>query len=96
MGCIVALVARIALLVVWISTPLVSRAFHGGLLLPVLGIIFLPLTCLVYVLVYIPGIGVTGWSWVWVVLAVLFDLGSHGSGAYSNRNRIARYRATGH
>ncbi len=31
MGCLVALFARLALLVVWVSTPLVNRAFHGGL-----------------------------------------------------------------
>ena len=28
--------ARLALLVVWILTPLVNRAFHGGWLLPLL------------------------------------------------------------
>lgn len=94
MGCIIALLARIALLGVWIWTPLVTRAFQGGWLLPILGILFLPLTCLVYVLVYIPGVGVTGLSWLWVVLALLFDLGSHSAGAYSNRNRIPRYGAS--
>jgi hypothetical protein len=30
MGCLAALFARLALLVVWFSTPLVNRAFHGG------------------------------------------------------------------
>lgn len=29
----IALFARLALLVVWLSTPLVHRAFHGGWLL---------------------------------------------------------------
>ncbi len=91
MGCIIAVLARIALLGVWIWTPLVNRAFQGNLLLPVLGILFLPLTCLVYVLVYIPDIGVTGWSWLWVGLALLFDLASHSAGVYENRRRIPRY-----
>jgi len=37
MGCLAALFARLALLVVWVSTPLVYRVFHGGWLLPLLG-----------------------------------------------------------
>jgi hypothetical protein len=77
MGCIVALFARVALLVVWLSTPLVDRAFHGGWLLPLLGIIFLPITTLAYVLVYYISGSVTGWGWLWVVLAFLLDLGAH-------------------
>jgi hypothetical protein len=53
---------RLALLFVWLFTLLVNRSFSGGILLPLLGIIFLPFTTLIYVLVYIPGIGVTGWG----------------------------------
>jgi hypothetical protein len=78
MSWLLALFSRIALLWVWIGTPLVSRAFHGGWLLPLLGILLLPITTLVYVLVYaLSGNGVTGWGWLWVVLAVLVDLGAH-------------------
>ena len=87
MGCIIALFARLALLYVWLATALVSRTFHGDVLLPLLGILLLPLTTLVYVLVYVPGSGVTGWGWFWVILALLIDLGTHSSGAYSNRHR---------
>jgi hypothetical protein len=39
-----------------------------------------------YVLVA-PG-GVAGWDWVWMILAVLIDLGSYGGGGYGNRDRI--------
>jgi len=35
--------ARLALIFVWVLTSLVNRAFHGGWLLPLLGILFLPL-----------------------------------------------------
>jgi hypothetical protein len=86
MGCLIALFARLALLVVWVSTPLVNLAFHEDWLLPLLGIIFLPLTTLVYVLVSLPGSGVVGWSWFWVALALLLDLGTHSSGAYANQS----------
>ena len=91
MGCLLALLSRIGLLVVWTSTSLVNRAFHGGWILPLLGILFLPLTTLAYVVVYALGNGVSGGAWLWVVLGLLFDLGMHGSGFYSNRPRIRRY-----
>lgn len=77
MSWLVALFARLALLVVWLSTPLVQRAFHGGWILPLLGIIFLPITTLTYVLVYYISGSVTGWSWLLIVLALLLDLGAN-------------------
>jgi hypothetical protein len=94
MGCLVTLLARAALLGVWLATPLVSRAFGENWLLPLLGVLFLPVTALAYVLVYIPGIGVTGWAWAWVGLGFLFDLATHSAGAYSNRKRITGYRTS--
>ncbi len=81
MSWFVALFARLALLAVWLSTPLVHRAFHGGWLLPLLGIIFLPITTLAYVLVYALAGSVAGWGWLWVVLAFLLDLAAHSAPA---------------
>ena len=80
MSWFVALFARIALLVVWLSTPLVHRAFQGGWILPLLGILFLPLTTLTYTVVFALVGGVTGlgWFWVVVVLALLLDLTRYG------------------
>lgn len=90
MGCLVFLLAafapRIALLLVWIFTPYVSRAFHGGFIWPFLGLLFLPFTTLIYSLVYVPGIGVTGWRWVWVLLGVLLDIAWHGGSARRSRH----------
>jgi hypothetical protein len=85
MSWLVALFARLALLVVWLSTPLVNRAFHGGWLLPLLGIICLPITTLTYVLVYDISGSVTGWGWLWVVLAFLLNLGAYSSSAPCRR-----------
>ena len=81
MSWLIALFARLALLVVWLSTPLVNRAFHGGWLLPLLGILILPITTLAYVLVYYISGSVTGWGWLWVVLALLLDLAAHSAPA---------------
>ena len=77
MSWFVALFARVALLVVWLSTSLVNRAFHGGWILPLLGILLLPITTLTYVLVYYIAGSVTGWGWLLVVLAFLLDLAAN-------------------
>jgi hypothetical protein len=89
MGCLIVLMAligpRVALLFTWIFTNLVDRAFEG-ILLPLLGLIFLPWTTFLYVLVYNPVEGVSFLGWVIVVLGVLVDLGSYGAGARSRRS----------
>src|SRR5690349_21470982 len=90
MSWLIALFARLALLVVWVSTPLVNHAFHGGWILPLLGIILLPITTLSYVLVYYISGSVTGWGWLWVVLAFLLDLAASSSSAPTKRPRRKR------
>lgn len=89
MGWLVAGLARLAFIGVWIATPLVGRAFDGNWIFPLLGVLFLPITALVYVLVYVPGAGVTGWSWGLVALAFLVDLMTHSAGVASSRRRLA-------
>ena len=93
MPCLFALFAaflpRVALFFVWVFTPLVTRAF-GTFIVPLVGFIFLPFTTLIYVLVWNPTNGVSGWGWFWVILAFILELGSYSGGAYSNRGRLAR------
>jgi hypothetical protein len=45
---VILLFPRVALVLMWLFSTYLQRAFHGGLLLPVLGFIFLPLTTIVY------------------------------------------------
>jgi hypothetical protein len=95
MPCLLALMAaffpRLAFLVVWVARPaLVSAAFGNVFLWPFLGIIFLPFTTLVYVLLYQPGLGVYGWEWLWIGLAFLLDV-SHWFGSYTQRSSATRY-----
>jgi hypothetical protein len=52
---------------------LVDAAFDTWIF-PLLGIIFLPFGTLMYVLLYTPGVGLTGWEWFWVVFAGLLDV----------------------
>ena len=89
MGClflvIAALSPRLAVLLMWIFTPWVDRAF-GPLIWPILGIVFLPLTTLLYVILWnTGGRGVNGWEWFFVILAVLGDLASYGGSRYARR-----------
>ncbi len=91
MSWLVALFARLALLVVWLTTPLVNHAFHAGWILPLLGLLLLPITTLTYVLVYYIAGNVTGWGWLWVILAVLLDLAATSAPA----RRAARTRSRG-
>jgi hypothetical protein len=78
MGCLFALLAgffpRLALLIVWLARPALVGAAFGTWIIPLLGIIFLPFATLMYVILYTPGLGLTGWEWFWVILAAFFDL----------------------
>ena len=93
MPCLFAMFAaflpRIADIFIWIARPaLFTAAFKGSWLWPVLGIIFLPFTTLFYVLLYTPGVGLTGWDWFWLVMAVFVDLSHYAQNAYQNRQAI--------
>jgi hypothetical protein len=92
MGCLFALVAgfapRIALILVWIFTNLVDRAF-SGFLIPLLGLILFPYATLFYVLAWAPVGGVSGWGWFFVVIGFIFDLGNWFGGGATGRKRYA-------
>jgi hypothetical protein len=92
-GCLFAIFAglfpRVALVIVWIATDLVDRAFSTWII-PLLGLFFLPFTTLVYVLVWTPGVHLGNGRWVWVALAFVIELMSYGGTARSNRRRTAR------
>ena len=88
MGCLFALLSglfpRVGLVILWLFTNEVDQAYDGWVL-PLLGLIFLPLTTLVYALLWAPLGGVEGIEWFWVGLAFLFDVGALGAGARSRR-----------
>jgi hypothetical protein len=69
-------------------TPGWQAAFNS-FIWPLLGFIFVPWTTLMYVLVAPDG--VVGFDWIWLVLAVLADIGVYASGGYGNRDRIPGY-----
>src|ERR671917_2772797 len=92
MGCLFALFAglfpRLGLFIVWVARPALVDAAFDTFIWPVLGIIFLPFATLIYVVLYVPGVGLSGWGWFWVILAALLDIG-HWGASYTQRNQIA-------
>jgi hypothetical protein len=93
-GCLFAmfggLFPRFALLVFWLARSALVAAAFDTFLLPLLGIV-LPFTTLIYVIVYVPGVGLTGWGFFWVTLAMLLDLGHLGAG-YTQRDQVPGVR----
>ena len=89
MGCLLAVFAgffpRLALVCLWIFTNDVDRAYDS-FIVPLLGLIFLPLTTLVYALAWSPGGGVEGIEWLWVGIALVLDLSAYGGGARARRD----------
>jgi hypothetical protein len=93
MGCLLALLAgfapRVVLVLIWIFSNLVDRAFDG-FLIPLLGLIFFPYATLFYVIAYSPvGGGLSGLGWVFVVLGFIFDIGHWVGGGVTGRPRTA-------
>jgi hypothetical protein len=79
---------RLGTLILWLARPtLFSQAFNGSWFWPLLGIVFLPFTTLMYVILW-SATGLTGWDWLWLILAVFLDISHWGSTAYQNRNQI--------
>ena len=79
---------RIAGIFWWLFQPARwSLAFNGSWIWPVLGLIFLPWTTLMYVIVA-PG-GIVGfWEWGFLILMLVFDIGSYAGGGFGNKDRI--------
>lgn len=69
----------------WFMTTYLQRAFHGQMLLPLLGFIFLPLTTIVYAWEINNHLPTEGINLLWLLIAVLIDLGGLGGGAQRRR-----------
>jgi hypothetical protein len=89
MPCLFALITvlspRLGLLLLWLFSSWVDRAF-SGFLLPFLGLIFAPWTTLMYVLVDAPAGGIHFAGWFLVAMGVLLDISAYSQSA-ANRRR---------
>src|SRR5882762_790188 len=77
---------RLAVLALWLFTPLMNRAFDTWIF-PLLGVIFLPYTTLFYALAVGPLGPTNAWGWFAVFMGLLLDLSSAGQ-AYNSRNQV--------
>ena len=84
---VILLFPRVALVLMWLFTNYLVRPFHGGLLVPLLGFIFLPLTTIVYAWEINSGMPLAGINLLWLLLAVIFDMGGIGGGAHRQSRR---------
>jgi hypothetical protein len=98
LGCLLALgiavAPRVILILAWIFWDKWVLVWHGDWLIPLLGIIFLPFTTVMYTLVAIstPG-GVSGWGWLWIILGFVLDM-IHWGQVVQNRKEVPYYPET--
>jgi hypothetical protein len=92
MGCLLTLtsgiVPRLAIVLIWLARPAQWDAAFGGPIVPLLGIVFLPFTTLMYLILYSPTSGLSGLDFVFLMIAVAIDVFGWGANAYGNRDRI--------
>ena len=72
---------RVVLACMWFMSTYLQRAFHGEMLLPLLGFFFLPITTLVYAWEINNHLPTAGMNLLWLLIAVIIDLGSLGGSA---------------
>ena len=77
---------RIALVVLFLFSNYLQRAYHG-LLLPVLGFLFLPLTTLAYAWMTNTHQPIVGVNLLIIIIAVVIDLGGLSGGEHHRRTR---------
>jgi hypothetical protein len=89
MPCLLALLAvafpRVAIILLWLFTNFFTGLYHG-IIIPILGFIFLPLTLIVYTYIlraYGGHLGTT--QLVFLFIAVIVDLGLIGGGTFGRR-----------
>ena len=90
MPCILLLIVlafpRVVLVLMFLLSDYLTRAYHG-LLVPLLGFIFLPLTTLVYAWEVNSHMAIQGVNLLLLVIAVVVDLGGLSGGEWHRRSR---------
>ncbi|MGD8683281.1 MAG: SHOCT domain-containing protein [Chloroflexota bacterium] len=83
LGCLLAFTAafapRLILIIAWIFGDRWAAVWQGEWLVPLLGIIFLPYTTIMYLLVWSPALApgaanIEGVDWLWVLLGLFLDI----------------------
>ena len=89
LGCLLvagfAFIPRVMLALAWLFSDRWPIVWGTDWFLPLLGIIFLPYTTIMYMLVWSPA-GISGWDWLWIVLGLFLDA-MHYQQAAANRRQ---------
>jgi hypothetical protein len=97
LGCLlafsIALAPRAVLVLAWLFSERWPVVWQGDWIVPLLGIIFLPFTTIMYLLAWQPAVAggahIEGWDWMWILLGLLLDL-SKWAGLWGNRSEATR------
>ncbi len=92
-GCFTAAVvgmSRFIVLFAWIARPIAFDAAFSSWIIPCLGVMILPFTTLMYLILITNQVGnmLSGTDWIWIALAVVVDLAGSAAAAAQNRNRV--------
>ena len=78
---------RVIMVLMFLLSDYLQRAYHN-LLIPLLGFIFLPLTTIVYAWLVNTHSPVEGINLIYLILAVVIDVGGLGGGEIHRRRRL--------
>jgi len=78
---------RLGIVALWLLTDWVERAFDGGWILPLAGLILLPWTTALYVLGYFLGDGAAPWGILGAIIGIFMDIALHAGSATMGKKR---------
>ena len=78
---------RVVLVFMFLTSNYLQRAYHD-LIVPILGFIFLPVTTIVYAWLMNSHMALEGINLVYLVIAVIVDIGGLGGGESHRRRRL--------
>ena len=81
---------RIAIVLWWILEPGRFDDAFNSFVWPLLGLVFLPWTTLMFMIGWSWGGGLNGWDWLFIGFGALADFGTYASGSFRNRGVVYR------
>ena len=77
---------RLVIFIWYFAEPARWAAAFSSAFVPIVGFLIFPWTTIMYMLV--SPLGVEGFDWLWLALAVVADIGSLSSGAWKGRQQM--------